>query len=394
MRHLALVLLASSLASLFAQQPPAAPVKKAAPPKVTQTPVTPRPESSAPAPPGFTVDSVISLIEAGLSEDIVIARLRKENKPFDLSAGDMIRLKKAGAGDGVLTVMMDPKAEVKPPAQQTLPPSAPEPKQASTSPPVGESVPVPAVTSPGASQPSDTQAQKNDPAEQKKKVLGVPVPKIGLPGRGSNWKDQLEEELKGTWAFSKIGIDRIRITQPGAILVIKKDGIIGDLSTDSTFSKTTAQDGKLTPPKGVIAVLQNKETSHVFKVGERVYLWKASIDDDDLALFLISVETFAVNARGTTKQMRYKALVDFKFAKDYLRTADFTNVKTTLSEIFATEQEYQGANTKSVSLGQTPQEIEGILGKPEKIINLGAKVTWVYKDIKVVFTDGKVADVQ
>jgi len=35
-----------------------------------------------------------------------------------------------------------------------------------------------------------------------------------------------------------------------------------------------------------------------------------------------------------------------------------------------------------------------LLGKPDKIVNLGPKVTYVYKDMKVIFQDGKVADVQ
>jgi hypothetical protein len=38
--------------------------------------------------------------------------------------------------------------------------------------------------------------------------------------------------------------------------------------------------------------------------------------------------------------------------------------------------------------------VEDILGKPERIVDLGAKVIYVYKDMKVTFVDGKVTDVQ
>jgi hypothetical protein len=34
------------------------------------------------------------------------------------------------------------------------------------------------------------------------------------------------------------------------------------------------------------------------------------------------------------------------------------------------------------------------LGKPDKIVNLGAKQIYVYKDLKVTFLNGKVSDVQ
>ena len=35
-----------------------------------------------------------------------------------------------------------------------------------------------------------------------------------------------------------------------------------------------------------------------------------------------------------------------------------------------------------------------ILGNPNKIVDLGAKQTYVYSDMKIVFKDGVVADVQ
>jgi hypothetical protein len=38
--------------------------------------------------------------------------------------------------------------------------------------------------------------------------------------------------------------------------------------------------------------------------------------------------------------------------------------------------------------------VKAALGQPDKIVNLGAKQIFVYKDIKVTFINGKVADVQ
>lgn len=49
---------------------------------------------------------------------------------------------------------------------------------------------------------------------------------------------------------------------------------------------------------------------------------------------------------------------------------------------------------KRVELGNTPDEVQSSLGQPDKIINLGARVTHVYKDMKVIYVDGKVSDVQ
>jgi hypothetical protein len=38
--------------------------------------------------------------------------------------------------------------------------------------------------------------------------------------------------------------------------------------------------------------------------------------------------------------------------------------------------------------------VQAVLGQPDKIFNLGAKQIYVYKDVKVTFQNGKVADVQ
>jgi hypothetical protein len=39
-------------------------------------------------------------------------------------------------------------------------------------------------------------------------------------------------------------------------------------------------------------------------------------------------------------------------------------------------------------------DVEAISGKPDKVIDLGAKKIYVYKDLKITFTDGRVSDVQ
>jgi hypothetical protein len=52
------------------------------------------------------------------------------------------------------------------------------------------------------------------------------------------------------------------------------------------------------------------------------------------------------------------------------------------------------APPKTISLGQTPDQVVGNFGQPEKKVKLGAKEIYYYKDIKVTFVNGKVSDVQ
>ncbi len=60
----------------------------------------------------------------------------------------------------------------------------------------------------------------------------------------------------------------------------------------------------------------------------------------------------------------------------------------------APEVTANATSTTTIEAGQTIAQVKAELGAPIKIIDLGAKKTYVYKDMKVVFKDGKVADVQ
>ncbi len=48
----------------------------------------------------------------------------------------------------------------------------------------------------------------------------------------------------------------------------------------------------------------------------------------------------------------------------------------------------------TVALGQTVDQVTSSMGQPTRVVDLGAKKIYVYKDMKVVFHDGKVSDVQ
>jgi hypothetical protein len=117
-RPLTLLALACS-APLFAQS-------GAARPSAIQQAASSQPRKPA----GISVDGLISMVEAGLSDDVIIARIRKEAKSLDLSTDDMIRLKKAKVSDAVLKVALDPKTDlqpVTPPPAQTIQPVVTQP---------------------------------------------------------------------------------------------------------------------------------------------------------------------------------------------------------------------------------------------------------------------------
>jgi len=48
----------------------------------------------------------------------------------------------------------------------------------------------------------------------------------------------------------------------------------------------------------------------------------------------------------------------------------------------------------NISVGQSVDSVTAALGSPLRIIDLGAKKIYSYKDMKVIFMNGKVSDVQ
>jgi hypothetical protein len=207
-------------------------------------------------------------------------------------------------------------------------------------------------------------------------------------------RSALEEGLKTKYELTKTGIDRVRITQPGTVLVIQKEGISGDLSTDMSFLNNKVHDGQVAQAGGFGAMMQGKKTSRDLKVGDKVYLFKIEAKDDQVRYFVLTCDTYDVNVHGSTRQTRYKALLSFELGKNFLDTANADSVKKLVDAVIAPEAELKAASTKSVELGQTPEQVEAVLGRPEKIVNLGAKKIYVYKDMKIVFVDDKVSDVQ
>jgi len=63
---------------------------------------------SVPSTTGMTVEDVIKLVKAGISEDIIIQQIRKRPGGFDLSTDQLIQLKSATVSDRLIQVMLDP----------------------------------------------------------------------------------------------------------------------------------------------------------------------------------------------------------------------------------------------------------------------------------------------
>jgi hypothetical protein len=217
---------------------------------------------------------------------------------------------------------------------------------------------------------------------------------VAILARAAGDAKGLEDALKSKYQVTKVGIDHLRITDPGTVLIAQKDGIYANPSTDAGNVTNTVADETLSGPKGFGAAFFSKSNNRSLKEGTKFYITRIWVRDKEVRLDLITCDTDEISVNGNSREMRYAATVAFEFPDGFLGSADADSVKKAIDPVLLPEGEVQAAQTKTVALGQTEDQVKSILGAPDKVIDLGPKKIYVYKDIKVVFADGKVADVQ
>jgi hypothetical protein len=170
---------------------------------------------------------------------------------------------------------------------------------------------------------------------------------------------------------------------------------------------------------GHFSQTQNEgQTTHLFQKGDKVYPTKVdvNVDKDTVLLAIVACDT----CNKTDPTTYNKANVVFQFPKGALAKASAGDVEDTIGQLLSISddsqdaqggdqqqqqggqqqggggggQQQQQAEPQTIQMGMTPDQVQGALGQPEKIVNLGAKQIFVYKDLKVTFFGGKVVDVQ
>jgi len=258
-----------------------------------------------------------------------------------------------------------------------------------------------------------------------------------LAGAQDSGADSLESQLAAKYKLVKLGTDStgLAVLETGTVLVIKKGGIISVPSGNAMILPSTVKDGQVhaasnTAAQGVSKFLKWKGVSDptgaastdtkFLTIGEKVYVSKIDINRKDSKVSLTIIECDTCNSVQDPSQRR--AQVVFQFPKDYLSGADGGQISDVINQTLeiqtddSGQQQQQGQDAQdqnaqaqqqapqqpaqppqpppTIQLGQTPDEVTAALGQPEKIVNLGAKQIYYYKDMKITFVKGKVSDVQ
>ncbi|MGA2051088.1 MAG: hypothetical protein ABSG96_25635 [Terracidiphilus sp.] len=247
----------------------------------------------------------------------------------------------------------------------------------------------------------------------------------------------LEEQLRAQYKLVKMGEDSsgAAVVEEGTILVVKKGGILGVPYSDQSIFSTKYESGTVHSPNPVGQKVfghlmgkigQQAPTTQFFQVNNKVYPAKlvVNLPKDQVVISIVACDS----CNNTDPKTFYKADVVFQFAKGTLASTNPSQIEDSIAGLLAIDDsgnsndqgnnqggngngnDQQGGNQQGggggqqqqappadpvqIEKGQTPDQVKAAIGNPDKIINLGAKQIYVYKDIKVTFINGKVSDVQ
>lgn len=270
-------------------------------------------------------------------------------------------------------------------------------------------------------------------------VLVVAVIVVGFTPGLVTAQVPLADQLSAQYNLVKMGEDSngAAVIEAGTILNVKKGGILSVPYGDQAVA-TKYQDAVVHSPNPLgmkarsfgLGKIGKTQTTQFFQVGTKVYPSKIQVnnDKDQVEISIVACDS----CNNTSPTTFYKADVVFQFAKGGLAKMSAPQVEDAISGLLAIDDTQgggdQGGNNNGnnqgngngndqgnnqgggggggqaqnqpppepaqIEKGQTPDQVKAAIGVPDKIINLGAKQIYVYKDIKVTFVNGKVSDVQ
>jgi hypothetical protein len=266
-------------------------------------------------------------------------------------------------------------------------------------------------------------------------VAGI-VPWIAARAQSSG---SLQSQLEAKYALTKPTDDKSDIVTAGAVLVLEKDKLIMYPVSTPAAPQNTYKDGKLS--EGAFGVHQKVQSfgsfighpppqtvnSRQFVTGEKFWVTRIDVMADGVTFTLFSDPYSDVRYYSTLKffyphgatpnNEQVMSLVGEVLkvdSDDSAKSGDSGNQQQAAGGDANQQQAAAGGDANqqpaaaqapaapaapaappaTVEIGQTPDQVTAILGQPEKIINLGTKQIYVYKDLKVTFVKGKVTDAQ
>ncbi len=183
--------------------------------------------------------------------------------------------------------------------------------------------------------------------------------------------------------FDKLGF----LKESGSVLVVRREGLRG--GRPGRFNRTNlVRDGQLVEAGGGSVPLGGG-LDGVLKQGDRLRLHGVRVDESAVELDLATLESHVVT--GSRSAVQLQAIVRFHYDAG-LASLTSRRVLDDLELWLGSENALR--ISKTVRQGQSPEEVTAILGEPEKKVLLDAKTLYIYSDMRLIFRDGRLVDLE
>ena len=259
-------------------------------------------------------------------------------------------------------------------------------------------------------------------------VIAVAFLFLGVtqPVRAQN--PELQQQVNSLFTLTKLTADGGEIVTAGSVLALQKDGLMmcginAKVPLPNTYKSGNISYGlgaklKWRIGEGVVQTELdvNSVPQRKFVAGEKVWIVGVGLQNDGVLLQFYS---------DPYDNLRYHGDLKISFPKGSPSTEDVLKSIAEVVTVDGTAQPVQSptrpapaappappqpavsdltpppappdaplAAPRTVALGQTKDEVVTILGQPQKVAKVGAKEIDYYSDMKVIFINGQVKDIQ
>jgi hypothetical protein len=215
----------------------------------------------------------------------------------------------------------------------------------------------------------------------------------------------LQQQLLSLYNLTKPTADGTDVVTAGAVLVLQKDNLLMCRVNLPIPTPNLYKNGAI-DQEGLLGALGRMGTgpqpgggppnTRKFVTGEKFFVTKIDVQKDGVEFRVLS---------DPFQDMRYHAVLKFPFAKGATANADdviggiaavlkIDSGDNTGAAAGPAPLPVAAAQTKTIALGQTKEQVVSIFGQPAKVVQLGTKEIDYYPDMKVTFVQNKVTNVE
>jgi len=236
----------------------------------------------------------------------------------------------------------------------------------------------------------------------------------------------LQDLLKTQYKVTTTGSDAegFKVIEAGTVLTLKKGGVIATpqaapgqyrINPFQKMCSNTFKNGNLSTGRGCA---MTTEGAHYLGKGSKLYLTKMEVKSKENKISFNLIECDTCNGAQAPSSM--KSTVTFEFADKFLDTAEPGQIVDVINQVLEPDTSASTAAPQAaepqpavaqapppqapapapagppptVQIGDTPQQVIAILGNPIVVLpGANGKKIYKYKDFKVIFVGGKVAEV-